>query len=396
MNILSFIVSPNNSISWSLKDLSGDLIDSGVASSLDKFLVIEADYVSGYIYHPFLTRRELAVPPTGPSEINSSLPFLLEDELLSDLVNFHSVTSERRPDGKVSISMIPHSIMKDIDQEIVDSRLKVNRLYDLTDIVPSDLTEATLIIFKEHAIIKLGLHWSWCSDLQTILELLKRGFEEFQIQSFKVFLNNDIKIDWTSYTQIEPKIHHIQDELDYLLNQSCENKAGLNLLINQYKPRLPWIKWYKAWKVPIFSSLLVLILYFFQISYELTVTNSAIAKLDSSSKNLFFKSFPEENKNLDYELLLRKKLKNIPDDKDIIFLSTLGKISRIIIDNGNMSLNLVSYDLSKNQFLVEVELSSFEDVEMLKAIMIQSGLVVEMGSSKRSGPSIISEIFIRS
>ena len=159
---------------------------------------------------------------------------------------------------------------------------------------------------------------------------------------------------------------------------------------------MPWAKWYKTWKLPIFSFLLVLILYFFQISYELAQTNSSITKLDLNSKTLFFNSFPEENRNLDYKLLLKKKLRNIPDDKDIVFLSTLGKISKIIINNENMSINVVSYDLSKNQFLLEVELSSFEDIEILKSIMIRSGLIVEMGTSRRSGSSILSEIFLRS
>jgi len=61
-----------------------------------------------------------------------------------------------------------------------------------------------------------------------------------------------------------------------------------------------------------------------------------------------------------------------------------------------MSINVVSYDLSKNQFLLEVELSSFEDIEILKSIMIRSGLIVEMGTSRRSGSSILSEIFLQS
>ena len=68
MNILSFIISPDNSISWVLKDLSGDLINKGVASSLKEFLNIKAEYIKGYIYNPLLTRRELQVPPAKTSE----------------------------------------------------------------------------------------------------------------------------------------------------------------------------------------------------------------------------------------------------------------------------------------------------------------------------------------
>jgi type II secretory pathway component PulL len=125
------------------------------------------------------------------------------------------------------------------------------------------------------------------------------------------------------------------------------------------------------------------------------LNNSSVTKLNLNAKTLFFTSFPEENRSLDYKLLLRKKLRNIPDDKDIVFLSTLGVVSKIIVNNENISLNVVSYDLNKNQFLLEVELSSFEDIEVLKSIMIRSGLMVEIGSSRRSGPLILSEIFVK-
>ena len=215
------------------------------------------------------------------------------------------------------------------------------------------------------------------------------------MNTFKVFINSELKIDWSSYTLIDPQLFYVEDEQDYLLNQFNQDTDGLNLLINDYEPRLSWKKWYKNWKLPIFSTLLIILLYFSQLSYELFLNNSYVEKLNLNAESLFFTSFPEENRNLDYKLLLRKKLRNIPDDKDIVFLSTLGKVSQIIINNKNISINAVSYDLNKNQFLLEVELSSFEDIEVLKSVMIRSGLVVEIGSSRRSGSLILSEIFVK-
>ena len=242
MNTLSFIISPDKSIPWILKDFSGDLINKGVASNLKEFLNIKAEYTKGYIYHPLLTRRELQVPPAKAAEINSSIPFLLEDELLSNIEDLHIVTSKRRTDGNVSLCMVPHLIMKEIDEQIINSQLEIRSLCDLTDTIQSNASEATLVIFKEYAILKLGPHWSWCSDMQTILGLLKNSFDEFQIKNFKVFLTSDLKIDWPSFTQIDPELHYIKDEQDYLIHQSNLNKEGLNLLIKQYEPRLSWKK----------------------------------------------------------------------------------------------------------------------------------------------------------
>ena len=261
MSILSFIVSPVNIFSWVLKDSSGNLINHGVANSLKELLDIRAEHIRGYIYHPLLTRRELQVPPAKTAEINSSIPFLMEDELLTNLEDLHIVTSKRRSNGNVSLSMIPHFIMKNVDEQIINSELKVSSLCDLSDAIPSNSSEAILVIFKEYAILKLGSDWSWCSDLQTILGLLKNSFNEFKLNTFKVFINSDLKIDWSSYTQIDPQLFYVEDEQDYLLNQFNQDTDGLNLLINDYEPRLSWKKWYKNWKLPIFSTLLIILLY---------------------------------------------------------------------------------------------------------------------------------------
>ena len=51
--------------------------------------------------------------------------------------------------------------------------------------------------------------------------------------------------------------------------------------------------------------------------------------------------------------------------------------------------------MNRNQFMVEIQCSQFEDLEAVKSTFLQRGYQVEVGSSKRVGNSILSEILIR-
>ena len=60
MSILSFIISPDNFISWVLKDPSGDLINHGVAASLKEFLDIKAEHIEGLYLSPTSDQKRIA------------------------------------------------------------------------------------------------------------------------------------------------------------------------------------------------------------------------------------------------------------------------------------------------------------------------------------------------
>ena len=53
------------------------------------------------------------------------------------------------------------------------------------------------------------------------------------------------------------------------------------------------------------------------------------------------------------------------------------------------------YDRNKNQIIVELQCAQFEDLENIKSIFLEKGYLINVGSSKRVGNSILSEIFLQ-
>ena len=142
-------------------------------------------------------------------------------------------------------------------------------------------------------------------------------------------------------------------------------------------------------RIPISSNI-----YFLQITLEIYQNNSAALKLVDQSKSLYYSAFPNEPKNRDLKTQLRKKFRNNVLIKEP-FLITVQNITEVITNNENVSLYSMVYDRNKNQIIVELQCAQFEDLENIKSIFLEKGYLINVGSSKRVGNSILSEIFLQ-
>jgi len=111
----------------------------------------------------------------------------------------------------------------------------------------------------------------------------------------------------------------------------------------------------------------------------------------SSYKTLY----PNEPLSKDITRQIKKKLRNITNQGTEKFIETFLSSSEILANNQNASIFSINFDKENNLFLLEVESSEFEDLEEIKNKFIEQGYIIEAGTSRRSGASIISEILIR-
>ena len=74
---------------------------------------------------------------------------------------------------------------------------------------------------------------------------------------------------------------------------------------------------------------------------------------------------------------------------------TIQNLTQVIFNNERVSLFSINYDMARNQFILEIQCTQFEDLEAVKSTFLQEGYQVDVGSSKRVGNSILSEILIR-
>ena len=381
---------------WLITNESGLVIERGQTKNLLDISDKKVRLVEGFIFSPLFSNKRLEVPPATKSQILESIPYLLEDNILRPIKDYHFVSSNRNEQGEVSISLVPKTIL---DQEVNgfnESAIKVNSLSLLDVSFEVDTSEGFLIIFNELSILSFGSEWGWCSETETVLSILKKSLDEFNCSSLKVFQSTETEeINWDKYIQSDVIIDYVEGELDFLEKALPHLKQNLNILQNQYAPRVDWMENVYKWKYALVAISLMIGLYFIQTIFDIYQNNSSASELLRQSESLYYSSFPEESKEEDISKQLKRKLRNVDFSESEPFLITVQNLTQVIFNNERVSLFSINYDLGRNQFIVEIQCSQFEDLEAVKSTFIQGGYSVDIGSSKRVGNSILSEILIK-
>jgi len=194
------------------------------------------------------------------------------------------------------------------------------------------------------------------------------------------------------YSEIFPEIINKRSQEDYLIDP-ISNKQN-NFLQGRYQPKIEWKKYLTLWRYPIAALMLLIVIHFFQLSLKIFQNNLIASELNVKAESSFYQVFDNTDQNSNFKLALQNKIKETPRLSKNSFLSTFSRISQVINLNENISINSVSFNAEKDLFLLEVELASFEDIDSLKSVLDQSGFEVKVGPQKRSGSSILSEMFI--
>ena len=100
---------------WLITNESGLVVERGQTKKFPDIANKKVRLVEGFIFSPLFSNKRLEVPPATKSQILESIPYLLEDNILRPIKDYHFVSSNRNEQGEVSISLVPKTIM---DQEV--------------------------------------------------------------------------------------------------------------------------------------------------------------------------------------------------------------------------------------------------------------------------------------
>tara|TARA_Y100001970_G_scaffold60169_1_gene76641 strand:- start:1547 stop:2755 length:1209 start_codon:yes stop_codon:yes gene_type:complete len=398
-NLIFLLNHPNKSYFWVICDESGALIEKGKGKSLKDIVSQKKLHnIEGFIFSPLLSNKKIEVPPAKKSQILESIPYLLEDNILGEINDYHFVMTSRNERGEVNVSLIPKTFMDNEINNLYEEGINIDSLSLLDTGFQINNSDSFLVIFKEFSIFSRGSEWGWCSETETILSTLKKSLDEFNCTSLNVYKLDQLEdIDWQKYIQSEVNVNciEVKDELDFLEKALPFLGQNLNILQNQYAPRIDWKALFTSWKYVLATTSLVIVLYFLQISLDIYQNNALTSELKEKSKSLFYADFPEELQSNDIQKALKDKLRNLNFSESEPFLKTVQNLTQVISNNERVSLFSINYDMNRNQFIVEIQCSQFEDLEAVKSTFLQRGYQVEVGSSKRVGNSILSEIVIK-
>jgi type II secretory pathway component PulL len=378
-------------ILWILKDESNNTFDSGETDSLEELNNLNFSELYGYVIDPSIKSKSLYVPPSSDKEIVKLIPFLLKDQLLGPIEDNHIVASKREEDGRIQVTLVPKLILNELQKHSSALSLKKQEIYPFAAEIGNTENKAILVLINNLATINFNSSWYWSSSSESILPLLQKGLTDYGCSNLEIIIFDDSNAKMISNLGIDYELSKYESLIEFFELVISSKNQSFNLLKGSYLTKIPWMLHLDYWKKGLFILIAILLINLSVSAFEIYQKQSAINYFENDMKALVKKEFPEKT-NLSLKKTISSILKNAEILKKDSFINTIANLSQIIVNNENVSLYSITFDQTRNLLSLELECKDYNDLETMKSVMLQNGFKIKVGSSRRSGSSILSLI----
>ena len=383
-------------ILWILKDGSNKTLDSGETDSLEGLNNLNFSEFYGYLIDPSIKSKSLHVPPSSDREIEKLIPFLLKDQLLVQIEDSHITSSERDKDGKIQVSLVPKLILDKLQQYSSTLSLKKQEVYPFAAAIGqigNRGNKAVLFLINNSASINFNSSWYWSGSFESILPLLEKGLKDYDCSNLEIIVFDGCSAEMIPELDVDIKISKYESLVEFFELVINRKNQSFNLLTGNYLPKIPWMLYLDYWKKSLFTFIAILLVSISFNSLEIYQKQSSINYLEDDMKALVIKEFPGKV-NLSHKKAISSILENAESLNKDSFINTVANLSQIIVNNDNVSLYSITFDQTRNLLSLELECKDYNDLETMKSVMLQNGYKIKVGSSRRSGSSVLSQIEI--
>jgi general secretion pathway protein L len=329
----------------------------------------------------------LAVAPEEKKHLGKSLPYMLEDQIATDVDKLHFAYSILDTD-RVAVAIAARARMEEWQQLLADYPGIAQWLPEPL-LLPWQLGEWCLVLEGDNAIIRVG-ECEGCSVERHLVEPLLQGVlrESGEPQAIIIYGS-----DQDADTDLLPQ--ELRDRVQWRRGTLCAallltetGELNLNLLQGSFASRLPLGVWWRQWRAVamVFAAVFVLQLAAAFAEYRsLAAQNMA---LRGAVEQSYRRAFPE-GAVVDAEKQLRRQLDVVGGaGQSSGFMSLMDRVGGAIAGMPGTSISSINYNDKGNEMRLNIVAANFAGVEQLRSRINEAGLEAIMESSSTQGERV--------
>ena len=324
---------------------------------------------------------KINLPDTSKRNISKAAPVLLEEKLLD---NVNSFVWNLNKNGKNIVCISKHNL------ESFISKFEHLNLSSLKSFENIEITNPSVFIFGESVILTISEDYNFNTKIHQLENFLIDIQNKENLDTIDCYLNENSKFDVSKFEILNPKIFKKESDIFSDLNINWATATN-NFLVNEYQPKILWSKIFNKFSFYFYSATAVISVFIFsnliQV-FSLIISNNYLEEELLAS---FKQKFPNQEIKSD---LIRQvnSLINI-ESKSADQLRKIGIISESITLSED--INLVSIKFDRDNFNLEVETSSYAEIENLINLISSMGVESRAGASRRLNNKILGEINVQ-
>lgn len=387
------------------------LSEYGVSDVLCKFyVVVPSEWVT-------LTMVEL--PTKQVKHIARALPFALEDSLANEVESLHFAIAIKAKEERIPTAVVSRSKMDEWLGWFAGAGWKPDYLLPDSLLLPFNTQSWTLLLEGHRAVLRNGPYTGMAvpaSQLSIVLDAMLKEADTEQV-AIRIFVGEDydestlsldvLENDLTSGeygVNIEFQRENLTGDVSSVFLSAVAEPTidleGINLLQADYKPKVKSSSLGINWK-PLAAMVALFVVVQLSLTIGQTIHYSAkVDELDQESKTLFKKMFPNVRRIVDIKRQAMQELKgdtgSTNSNQFMMLLAKTGEqVNQLKRSKKTVEIRRIIFDEGQGNIRMDMELSDFPDLDLLKSNIEKSGLSVEVDQVTKDGDKVKTRIKVK-
>ncbi|AMJ88538.1 type II secretion system protein GspL [Alteromonas stellipolaris] len=332
----------------------------------------------------------VALPPRAGRKVLSALPFMLEDELATDISEQFFAIGPKVGDSQ-AVAVVSHAKLQMWQQWLADAGLFCNHL--IPDVLAVPVTENgwSVLTLGEQMLVRQDTFKGIQGEQAWLLPTLGHFTSQ---QEAPVVITNYAGIDLSDMPNITVSDAPLELPMHVLAKEAMS--SSFNLLQGEYKVKRTRNNAWAQWRVAAVLAALVLCTSLIDKTvtlYQLKSENAALtSEIDQAVKSGFPNIGVYRNVKLKLQYELNKLSKSGGDASMLVMLDQLSEA----FASTQVKPQTLRFDATRTEIRIQAQGKSFEALEQFRRQAEGAGFTVEQGAINNRDDNVIGTVSIRS
>ncbi|WP_104400182.1 type II secretion system protein GspL [Vibrio penaeicida] len=352
--------------------------------------------------------KEVDIPAGGARQLNTMLPFLVEDDVAQDVDELHfSVLAKRGV--KADVAAVDRQFLDNLLSDLREHHINVRQIMPDCLALPWQDSEISALQINSQWLFRSGAHSGftlqdeWLSLLPSEpFSLVSNQDDDPEASTDEETLHEKVVSSYSplpeDHEQLPGRWKAENAELVMSLLTQGALASKVNLLTGSFKPSSSLTKHWKVWQKAAIAAVLLLGVLTTKNVLQVNAFEAQAAEYRAESERIFRQVFPNKRKIPTVSYLKRQmrdeesRLSGGGGDESM--LVWLAQLPQALKKNGAIDVLSVKYDGARNEIRIQAKSKDFQTFETARADLAQQ-FEVEQGQLNRSGSEVFGSYVIR-
>jgi type II secretion system protein L len=332
--------------------------------------------------------------------LNQTLPYTLEDDCVDEVETLHFALGSLQGNS-APVAIIKREQLQQALADIEQQGVEVKQLVSELSFIPYSENSWSILVNGDSWLVRSGPYQGFALDAATISLGLQLLLDEAALPPERVTLycpaDQQVSCSNLLPELLKGVVDWQGDDYWQVINkglQQASDKSAINLLQGEFARRLPWLRWWKLWRLVVILLVAAVVVQLASTYTELTVLESQNLQLRTEIERSYRTAIPR-GAVMDPEKQLRRKVNALKGSGGDGFVRLLEKVAPVIAAIEGMNIQNLNYSEKQSEIRLTVLAAGFDDVETARNNLEKQGLKAELTGSSADGNKTRARLKIR-